>query len=381
MFTDFLKPVSKELQDFAESCNSFCLGAYVKFNEDYLIDQNQQNTTKIALIGVQEFRSFDKDDPEDTDFDLLRTSLYELKKGNWTLPIYDFGDLIASEQKSETGERLTKILAELIKANYFVILLGGSPSLAYYQYRAYDQLQKNINFFSVDEKLRLGNELLVVNDENYLTKIITSEPLNLIDYSNIGYQTYFVSQEELDLIEQLNFEAVRLGVINQDIKEVEPYTREANAGVINLSSIEANYFKSTKNLTPNGFNSREICGLVKYIGSSYVLSSIYLSNYVEKYNKCDHLLISQMIWYLIEGRNHRFERKNIDDAQYFDKIFVPSDITNFIFYRNTETNQWWLNVSENENEPKIIPCSLSDYEKAVAGEVPLRWWKYFKKFY
>ena len=381
MFTDFLKPVSKELQDFAESCNSFCLGAYVKFKEDYLIDQNQKDSDKIALIGIQEFRSLDSDEQDDTDFDLLRASLYELKKGNWSLPIYDFGDLIASDKKSDTGEIFTKILSELIKEKYFVIILGGSPNLAYNQFRAYDQIIKNLNYFSIDEKIRFGNESDQINDENYLTKIITSEPLNLIDYTNLGHQTYFVSQEELDLIEELNFEAVRLGIINQDIKEAEPYTREANAGVINLSSIEANYFKSTKDLTPNGFNSREICGLVKYIGSSYVLSSIYLSNYVEKYNKCDHLLINQMIWYLIEGRNHRLERKNIDDTQYFDKIFVPSDIANFIFYRNKETSQLWLNVSMNENEIKIIPCSLSDYEKAVAGELPNRWWKYFKKFY
>lgn len=381
MFTDFLKPVSKELQDFAESCNSFCLGAYVKFKEDYLIDQNQKNNEKIALIGIQEFRSLDSDEQEETDFDLLRTSLYELKKGNWNLSIYDFGDIIPSGSKSEVTEIFIKVLNRLLKEKFYVIILGGSPSLGFYQYRAYDDIIKNLNYFIVDEKLSLGNEILKANDENYLTKIITSEPLNLMNFTNIGYQTYFVAQEELDLIETLNLEAIRLGVINQDIKEVEVYTREANAGVINLGAIEANCFTSSKKNTPNGFNSREICGVAKYIGSSYVLSSVYISNYIEKYKKEDHLLVSQIIWYLIEGRNHRLEIKSFDDVQYFNKIFVPSDMTDFIFYQNVQTDQWWIEINQNNGQNKIIPCSKSDYSKAVAGEIPTKWWKYFKKFF
>jgi hypothetical protein len=43
----------------------------------------------------------------------------------------------------------------------------------------------------------------------YLTKII-DEPNNLFNYCNIGYQTYYNSQEEIDLIEKLFFDAYRL---------------------------------------------------------------------------------------------------------------------------------------------------------------------------
>ena len=384
MYTDFLKPVTKELQDFAKSCNSFCIGANVNFENEILIDPVEfKKKDKIALIGVQEFRSLNSDEQEDTDFNFLRTSLYELKKGNWTLPIYDFGDVIASDHKVESGEVLQKVLEALLKDNFFVIIIGGSSSLGYYQYRAYDGLVKNLNYFSVDEKIRFGNPLLQANDNNYLSKIIDSEPLNLLDYTNIGYQTYFVGQEELDLIEQLNFEAIRLGQINLDIKEVEPYTREANAGLINLSSIEANCYESCNDLTPNGFNSREICGIAKYIGISSVLSSIYISNYIERYKKVDHLLVSQVIWYLLDGRNHRPEIKSFDDTQYFDKIFVPSDVQVFVFYRNIQTDQWWIEIKEavEEGELRIIPCSQQDYTRALAGEIPNKWWKYFKKFY
>lgn len=385
MFTDYLKPVSKELQDFAKSCNSFCLGGSLNFEQDVLIDKKTTNNgiDKIAIIGVQETRSKNTDELEELDFDLVRRSLYELKNGNWFLPVYDFGDLLPDQNKSTSGENFTKVLSALLKERYFVVVLGGSPSMAYYQYRAYDEVAKNINYISVDERLRLGNEILQANNDNYLTKIIASEPLNLLDFTNLGYQTYFVAQEELDLINQLNFEAIRLGEINQDIKEIEHNVREANAAVIDLSSIEANYFSSTQNLSPNGFNSREICGVAKYIGLSNVLSSIYISNYYEMYKKNDHLLLSQIIWYLLDGRNHRTEIKSFDEAQYFEKIFVPSDIQEFVFYHNLYTNQWWIEIREKEEDEKvqIVSCSEKDYTKALEGEIPNKWWKYFKKFY
>ena len=148
-----------------------------------------------------------------------------------------------------------------------------------------------------------------------------------------------------------------------------------------MGAIEANCFSSSKNITPNGFNSREICGVAKYIGSSYVLSSVYISNYIEKYKKEDHLLVSQIVWYLIEGRNHRLEIKSFDDVQYFNKIFVPSDMTDFIFYQNIQTDQWWIEINEKNGRNKIIPCSKSDHSMAIAGEIPTKWWKYFKKFF
>ena len=58
-----------------------------------------------------------------------------------------------------------------------------------------------------------------------------------MDYTNIGFQTYFVAQEKLDLLDQLNFDAVRLGVISENVKEIEPYSRDANAALLNLSSL------------------------------------------------------------------------------------------------------------------------------------------------
>ena len=291
MYKDFLTPVSEELQDFAKSCNSFSLGASIQFQEN-IIEIDENKTDKIAIIGVTESRSKQKDLIEDVEFSLIRTQLYELQLGDWTLDLYDFGDLHYYDDKHQTESVFREVTNGLIRDGYIVVILGGSPSLGYQQYRAYDEVVDKIYYLSVDHKLRLGKDEDQTTDANYLTKIISNEPFNLLDYTNIGFQTYFVAQEKLDLINQLNFDAVRLGVITEAVKEIEPFSRDANAALLNLSSIQGSDFSSSKNMTPNGFNSREICALARYLGFSNKLTSLYVCDYIENYKKLDHLLIA-----------------------------------------------------------------------------------------
>ncbi|TGN30181.1 arginase family protein [Empedobacter tilapiae] len=383
MYKDFLTPVSEELQDFAKSCNSFALGQVIKFRED-VIEIDEKSNDKIAIIGVTEFRSKQKDLIEDVDFSLVRTQLYELQMGNWSIDLYDFGDVIYYDDKAETEKVFREVTNGLIRDGYVVVILGGNPSLGYQQYRAYDEIVDKVYYLTIDHKLRLGKDEVQTTENNYLTKIISNEPFNLLDYTNIGFQTYFVAQEKLDLLDQLNFDAVRLGIISENVKEIEPYSRDANAALLNLSSLQGSDFSSSKNMTPNGFTSREICALTRYLGFSNKLTSLYVCDYIENYKKLDHLLISQMIWYFIDGKNHRPEIKSFEDTQYFEKIFVPTEGYNYIFYRNIFTNQLWIEVDntvDGERKIEIISCSEKDYEQALNGGIPNRWWKYFKKFY
>lgn len=383
MYKDFLKPVSEELQDFAKSCNSFALGQAIKFRED-VIKIDEKSNDKIAIIGVTESRSKQKDLIEDVDFSLVRTQLYELQMGNWSIDLYDFGDVVYYDDKAETEKVFREVTNGLIRDGYVVVILGGNPSLGYQQYRAYDEIVDKVYYLTIDHKLRLGKDEAQTTENNYLTKIISNEPFNLLDYTNIGFQTYFVAQEKLDLLDQLNFDAVRLGVISENVKEIEPYSRDANAALLNLSSLQGSDFSSSKKMTPNGFTSREICALTRYLGFSNKLTSLYVCDYIENYKKLDHLLIAQMIWYFIDGKNHRPEIKSFEDTQYFEKIFVPTEGYNYIFYRNIFTNQLWIEVDntvDGERKIEIISCSEKDYEQALNGEIPNRWWKYFKKFY
>ena len=45
------------------------------------------------------------------------------------------------------------------------------------------------------------------------------EPNNLFNYCNVGYQTYFNSQEEISLLDNLFFDTYRLG----EAKDIRKY--------------------------------------------------------------------------------------------------------------------------------------------------------------
>jgi hypothetical protein len=67
-----------------------------------------------------------------------------------------------------------------------------------------------VNLVAIDSKFDFGKKMISYQ-LSYLTKIIIDEPNNLFNYCNVGYQTYYNSQEEIDLIEKLFFDAYRLG--------------------------------------------------------------------------------------------------------------------------------------------------------------------------
>ena len=74
---------------------------------------------------------------------------------------------------------------------------------------------------SVDSRFDLGSIDDELSSNSFLSKIIMEQPNNLFNYSNIGYQTYFNPQEEIDLLDKLYFDAFRLGEV-KDVTLVEP---------------------------------------------------------------------------------------------------------------------------------------------------------------
>ena len=74
-----------------------------------------------------------------------------------------------------------------------------------------------VNIVNVDCKFDLGDSTKPIKNNSFVGKIILDKPYNLFNYATIGYQTYFNSQEEIDLMDKLYFESYRLGQISKDI--------------------------------------------------------------------------------------------------------------------------------------------------------------------
>ncbi|WP_343594243.1 arginase family protein, partial [Flavobacterium sp.] len=190
---DFLEPVNDAIVKFVGGLSSQELGSKIVFHtQEQFPDIEQIN---IAIIGVLEDRT-NINMVNEVNLTAVRKKLYSMFPGNWDASIADLGDIIAGDSVEDTYFALKKVTASLIKNKVIPIVLGGSQDLTYALYRAYDDLEQMVNLVAVDNKFDFGKENESVSANSYLTKIIIDEPNNLFNYCNIGYQTYYNSQEE-----------------------------------------------------------------------------------------------------------------------------------------------------------------------------------------
>ncbi len=342
----------------------------------------------LAIIGVGEDRGAVRNDGSCRAPDIIREKLYELKISGYPYKILDLGNLKLGVTLQDTYSAVSAILVELIKLKILPIILGGSQDLTYAQYIAYQKMEETVNIVSVDSSFDLGTSDQPINSFSFLGKIVLHEPNFLFNFSNIGYQTYFVGNEQIELMNRLFFDAYRLGQVRQDMEEVEPIVRNADIMSFDITAIRQSDAPGNGNATPNGFYGEEACRIVRYAGMSDKLSSfgIYEINPLfDNHDQTSHLA-AQMIWYLIDGYYNRKKDVPLKSKTGFTRYRVPikKDDQEIIFYKSNKSERWWMEVPNQANKIKferhhLIPCSYKDYESALLEEIPERWWQAFQK--
>ncbi|MES2575876.1 MAG: formimidoylglutamase [Bacteroidota bacterium] len=377
---DFLKPLDNEILDVFKGFSSQQLGSKVVFHtaEDF----PDLNKIKIAVIGVLENRG-DVNQTKEVNLSHIRKELYSLFPGNWDASIADLGNILAGEALSDTYFALKEVVSSLVKKKIIPIVIGGSQDLTYALYRGYDNLEQMVNLVSIDNKFDFGKESAAISASSYLTKIIIDEPNNLFNFSNIGYQTYYNSQEEIDLIDKLFFDAYRLGEVSNNIAIAEPVFRDADVVSIDLTSVKSSDSGNLFPFTPNGFNGKEICALSRYAGISDKVSLLGIFNHNNSIQ--ESVLIAQIIWYFIEGFHYRSNEYPFGSRENYIKYIVPLEEEELVFYKSNKTERWWIEIpfiSDVNNKLKkntLLPCSHEEYLGACNQEIPERWWKAQRK--
>ena len=378
---DFLKPLDNEILRFAKGFSSQQLGSKVVFHSSE--DFPDLNKIKIAIVGVLENRG-DVNQTEEVDLSHIRKELYGLFPGNWDASIADLGDIYAGNSIEDTYFALKKVVSGLIKKKIIPIVIGGSQDLTYALYRAYDELEQMVNLVSIDNTFDFGKERDAVSATSYLTKIILEEPNNLFNFSNVGFQTYYNSQEEIDLIDKLFFDAYRLGDVSNNIAIAEPVFRDADMVSIDLTSVKSSDSGNISPFTPNGFNGKEICALSRYAGISDKVSLLGIFNHNN--SRQESVLIAQIIWYFIEGFHYRSNEYPFGSKESYIKYIIPlEEKEEIIFYKSNKTDRWWVEIpiiSKTNTKLKkntLLPCSHDEYIGACNQEIPERWWKAQRK--
>jgi len=377
MVFDFLEPLDSEMLHFIEGLSQQTLGHKVALHT--AADFPELQHVKIAIIGVLE-NAGQPDRRDHVHLNYIRREFYKLYPGNWEAKIADLGNIPAGNDLQDTYFAVKGIMAELLKSKIIPVILGGSQDITYAMYRSYDSLEQMVNLAAIDNKFDFGKQEEEIAAHSYLTHIIVDEPNNLFNYSNIGYQTYFNPQEEIDLIDKLFFDAYRLGEVCANPAVAEPVFRDADLVSLDMTAVKSSDSGNLVKFMPNGFNGKEICTLARYAGISDKVSSFGIFNHNNSGQEA--VLIAQVIWYFIEGVHYRSNEYPFGSKDEYIRYIVPMEDEELIFFKSDKTDRWWIEIPTGNTKLKrstLLPCIYEDYVGACNNEIPERWWKAQRK--
>lgn len=361
-------------------------------SNDFTIQSNLKNTsilkkggkTRIGIISVPDYRSYDAE--KTISFLSVRKYLYQLYQYPGFPEIIDFGDIKTGNSLKDTESAIEYVLKELLNLNILPIVLANKQ----FAYIINDVLLTETNFLSIASiEPMLGLTIDNNAEKSYLERIIFNKSKKLFNYTNIGYQKYFVSHKETELIKKMFFEAYRLGVARENISDVEPILRDAGFVGFDISAIKQSDAPGSITSNPNGFYSEESCQLARFIGLSNRLEVFGLFNFLPDSDINGHTskLLSQIIWHFIEGfslrKNDDPERNALKDYLVFH-VSVDGVSNDIEFLKHKNSLRWWIKVPQEITHLKktlYLSCSGNDYQKACKNEVPERFLKLLNRLY
>lgn len=384
----YFEPVQLKGYHFAEKSRRKLMGDVVKaYHEPGGFPSLDE--ADLAIIGVGEERNSFFNTGCGNAPDMIRKEFYKLFQGNFNARLVDLGNVMHGHRIEDTYFAMTAILAELLERNIVPIILGGSQDLTFAQYKAYEKLGRIINIAALDPQFDLGTSGEKLDSRSYMSHIIMQQPNYLFNYTNIGFQTYFVDQQAITLMKNLYFDTYRLGVVRANMEEVEPMVRNADMISVDIGAVRASDAPGNANASPNGFYGEEICQIMRYAGLSDKLTSLGLYELNPRLDRQSQSaqLAGQMIWYFIDGYYSRMGDFPPDKKK--DMVKFTVSLKDFkdevIFYRSSKSERWWMEVPirskhrERYERHHLVPCSYQDYQTACQNALPDRWWQTYQK--
>jgi formiminoglutamase len=362
---DFLQPINKAALNNDEGYNEGQLGNHISIFENNIPDLEN---AKIILVGVNEVRGAGQANNQFA-ADAVRKQLYRLHYWHTNILIADIGNIKIGATLQDTYAALKTVVAELLKLNKKVIILGGSHDVTLAQYFAYKQLEKVVEATCIDATIDLKNESHLRSD-NFLLEMLTDEPNLVRHYNHIGFQSYFVHPGLLETIDKLRFDCFRVGTVKENLEEIEPAIRNSHFISFDISAIK-NSDAPANSQSPNGFTGEEACVLTQYAGLSSNASSlgIYGYNPAKDVHELTAVQIAQMIWYYVDGVNKSMQEAILEDRNLFNEFHCTFTEVETVFLQSKKTRRWWMQLPNK----KFIACSHNDYIQASHNDIPERW--------
>jgi arginase family enzyme len=325
----------------------------------------------IILLGCGESRGKEQHQKHYSDApDAIREQLYQLYHWHAGIKIFDAGNLLQGASIEDSKAALHMVLQEFYQAGKVVIILGGSHDLTLEQYNVFKKSEQIINASVVDMLVDL-KESETSSANSFLMEMLTSSPNFIGHYNHIAFQSYFVNPIMLETLDKIRFDFFRLGRVKDHIEEMEPVLRNSSMLSFDMNAIKYSDAPMNKKGSPNGLAGDEACLLTRYAGMSEKISSFGIYDFDERKDKDNMtaILITQMIWYFVDGFVIRKNEAALTDRNEFIEYHLQFTGNDILFLKSKRTNRWWMQLPDGNYEP----CSYKDYLQASENEIPERW--------
>ena len=373
---DFLQPASGTLKCYNEknilaSCIDFL--HEVKNVDFYSYD--------IFIIGNYEQRTIETSSYSKAP-QLIREQLLMLSKVSRHVSILDFGDFKSGKTLADSLVVIREVLSFLQVYNKPIIIMGGAyemvREIAPYAFK--DQEYPCLT--TINSRIDTQSTIQGAEEESCLHFLVNNTPA--LRLNHIAHQTYYTIDSAVEWYEQMYFPYVRLANIKQ-LKEVEPLLRDSQLIHFCMNAIRFSDNPGVLHPSPTGLHAEQSCQIAWYSGFSDNSKMFFVSDYLpdnDKHN-VSALLSAQLLWHFIDGVVQR-KNENLNLEEAHNKYYVQNNYIhqNIVFYESKKTGRMWVDVPLNkENLKRIMPCSESEYKRAVANEIPSEWLLEFNRLF
>lgn len=363
---EFLDPIPVHELNDDEGYTDGQLGKHIQIFKEELPDLEYAD---VVLLGITEFRGNGYFETDSNAANTIRKHLYRLHYWHTDVQIADLGNVKKGASLSDSYAAIKTILAEMIRLNKTVLLLGGSHDITLAQYYAYIELNQQVEATCIDAVIDLRSES-PVRSENFLMEMLTGEPNMVRHYNHIAFQSYFVHPRMLETMDKLRFDCYRVGAVTENIEEMEPVLRNSHMVSFDISAIKHSDAPANKNC-PNGLSGIEACMLTRFAGMSKLTNTVGFYGYRphEDVEDLTASQISQMIWYFIDGKSRCKQEAALSERNSFNEYHTAFAELDTVFLQSKRTNRWWMQMPDKT----FIACSHKDYLRASYNEIPERW--------
>lgn len=362
---DFLDPINKDQLSDDAGYKEGQVGRAIEAFEEHFPDLDR---AQLVLVGCGEQRGDGLRGVSDA-ADAIRKEFYNLYYWHTDIALADIGNIKPGNNLQDTYAALKIVIHELTAIGKVAVILGGSHDLTLAQYGAYADDKKSVEAVGVDAVIDINIDS-PRRSQNFVMELLTAEPNYLQHYNHLAFQSYFVHPRMLETMDKLRFDCFRVGTVKEQIEEMEPVIRNCHVFSFDISAIAA-AFAPANSITPNGINGEEACVLMQYAGMSPNMGSIGIYGYQPEKDRqaLTARQISQMLWYLIDGRSKGLKEASIEDREAFNEFHTLLSEVDTVFLQSKKTGRWWMQLPDKS----WIACSQKDYLTASHNDYPERW--------